>query len=281
MERSCESSNEVWVMAEINVKGCQLFVTDTGGEQPPVVFLHGFLFDGRQFDAQIAALSDSYRCITVDFPGQGRSARSTFGYSTENLSAAMALAIKELGVGPVHLVGLSMGGFAGMRIAVRQPNLLRSLTLLNTSAEPHARAKMPKQMLLASIARVAGVGLQPVLDGAEEEMYGLAFRTDPETGAIRQLWRERWSDSDRSGLFHTLMDMMRRSDFRPSLSEINVPTLIISGGVDVSLPPEHSREMHALIPDSTYRELPEVGHSSAIEGAAEVTAILQRFLAAV
>ncbi len=268
-------------MTEIDVKGCQLFVTDTGGELPPVVFLHGFLFDGRQFEAQVAALSDNYRCVTIDFPGQGRSTLSTVGYGTENLSAMMAMAIEQLDLGPVHLVGLSMGGFAGMRIAVRRPDLLRSLTLMNTSAQPHARAKMPKQVLLASVARIAGVGLPPVLDGAEDEMYGIQFRTDPASAALRQTWRDRWSDSNRSGLFHTLMDMMRRSDFRPSLAQINVPTLIISGGVDVSLPPEHSREMHELLSGSRYVELAEAGHSSAVEEPAEVTSVLRQFFATI
>ena len=265
-------------MTEIEIKETKLFITDTGGSQPPVVFLHGFLFDGRQFDAQIAALSDRYRCITIDFPGQGRSGRSTVGYSTENLSALMALALDHLDANPVHLVGLSMGGFASMRIAARRPDLLRSLTLVNTSASPHDRAKMPKQLALAGVARVAGLGLPPVLDGAEEEMYGEAFRSDPASVELRDLWRRRWSSGDRSGLVNTLTSMMKREDFRPYLPAITVPTLIIAGGCDVSLPPEQSQQMHGLMTGSQYVELPGVGHSSPIEDPADVTAVLEQFL---
>jgi 3-oxoadipate enol-lactonase len=265
-------------MAEIDIKDTRLFVTDTGGDLPPVVFLHGFLYDGRQFDAQIAALSDRYRCVTIDFPGQGRSGRSAVGYSTENLSALMALALQQLDLGPVHFVGLSMGGFAGMRIAVRRPDLLRSLTLINTSAAPHDRAKIPRQLALAGVARVAGLGLPPVLDGAEEEMYGEAFRTDPDSVELRDLWRRRWSSGDRSGLVNTLTSMMKREDFRAYLPAITVPTLIIAGSADVSLPPEHSQQMQGLITGSSYVELPGVGHSSPIEDPAQVTAILERFL---
>jgi 3-oxoadipate enol-lactonase len=51
------------------VNGTDLYYEDTGGPDEPVLFLHGFLFDGRQYDPQVAALRDRYRCITLDFRG--------------------------------------------------------------------------------------------------------------------------------------------------------------------------------------------------------------------
>ena len=74
-------------MPVIRVHGADLHYEDTGGTGEPVLFLHGFLFDGRQYEAQVAALRDQYRCLTLDFRGQGRSAASRGGYQTEQLTA--------------------------------------------------------------------------------------------------------------------------------------------------------------------------------------------------
>jgi 3-oxoadipate enol-lactonase len=260
------------------VNGTDLHYEDTEGPDEPIVFLHGFLFDGRQYEAQVAGLRDRYRCITVDFRGQGRSAPSPTGYQIEQHMADVLAMIRRLDLAPVHLVGLSMGGFVALRIAARQPGLLRSLTVVNTSAAAHARAKFPKQLVLAAIARVAGVSLPPVRSGIESEMYGEAFRKDPTRAAERAVWRQRWARADRSALVKTLLGFMIRPDIRDELGEVTVPTLIIAGGADTSLPPSFSREIHSRIAGSRLVELPGVGHSSPVEDPDGVTRALEQFL---
>src|SRR5205823_2727516 len=119
------------------VNGVRLYYDDTGGSGEPIVFSHGLLWSGRMFEAQVAALRGRYRCITYDHRGQGRSdvprARS---HDMETVTDDAASLIEALGAAPVHFVGLSMGGFVGMRLAARRPELLRSLVLLETSADP-------------------------------------------------------------------------------------------------------------------------------------------------
>lgn len=262
----------------VAISGTEVFVEDSGGDGEPVVFLHGFLFDGRQFEDQALALRNDFRCITMDFPGQGRSARPQGGYTTERMTEYVHSLLRTLDLGPVHLVGLSMGGFSSMRIAAREPELVRSLTLLNTSAAPHSRLKFPKQLALAGVARIAGLAIPPVTSGIEDEMYGSAFRADPRKDPIRAQWRERWAAADRSALVNTLLGFMGRLDFRPYLSGITAPTMIIAGGADASLPPEHSRELNRLIPRSRLVELQGVGHSSPVENPDAVSRALRAFL---
>ena len=262
----------------LDIHGAQLHVEETGGPGEPILFLHGFLFDGRQYAAQVAALSGEYRCVTLDFRGQGRSGAARHGFQVEQQAADVVAVIRRLELAPVHLVGLSMGGFVGMRLAARNPELLRSLTLINTSAEPHKPAKVVKQVALAGIARVLGVTLGPLVDGVEEEMYGEAFRTDPATAPLRAQWRERWATVDRVALVRTLLGFMLRPDMRPELADITTPTLVISGAEDRSLPPAQGRAIHAGIPGSHYVEVPGAGHSSPIEAPEAITEALQGFL---
>lgn len=256
-----------------------LHIEDHGGEGEPLVLLHGLLFDGRQFAAQCEALRDHYRCITIDFPGQGRSAPSTIGYSTEALTQVMMAALERLAVGgPVHLAGLSMGGFTSMRIAARQPDLVRSLMLLNTSAGAHSRRKFPKQLALAGLARVAGTALPPITAGIEEEMFGDSFRHDAETLPMRRQWRARWAAADRGALVATLLGVMGRSDFRGQLGRIKVPTLVIGGSADASLPVAHSVQIYERIPGSQLVVVRGAGHSTPVEAPEAVTRALRAFL---
>jgi 3-oxoadipate enol-lactonase len=265
-------------VAFIRVRGADLFVEDTSGRGETILFLHGFLFDGRQYEAQIDALRGRYRCVTLDFRGQGRSAPARGGYQMEQHTADVLAVIRRLDIGSVHLVGLSMGGFVGLRIAAREPGLLRSLTLLNTSAAAHARTKFPKQLALAAVARFAGVSLPVIRSGVEAEMYGEVFRTDPLRAADREVWRQRWARADRASLVRTLLGFMVRPDIRDELSEVTAPTLVIAGGADASLPARYSREIHSLIAGSQYVELPAVGHSSPVEDPEGVARALRKFL---
>jgi 3-oxoadipate enol-lactonase len=187
--------------------------------------------------------------------------------------------IRELGLAPLHLAGLSMGGFAGLRIAARHPGLLKSLTLLNTSASAHTPGKVLSHLVLTAVGRVAGVSLPLVVSRVEAEMYGAPFLSDPANDAQRQQWRQRWAQADRAALAKTMLGIAFRPGVRDELADIKIPVLIIAGGADVSLPPAQSRLIHSLIPRSRLVDLPGVGHSSPVEDPAGVTKALSEFLA--
>src|SRR6476660_4847171 len=93
----------------------------------PIVFSHGLLWSGRMFDAQASALKKSYRVIRYDHRGQGKSATSPTPYDMEQLADDAATLIQNLKASPCHFVGLSMGGFVGLRLALERPDLLKSL----------------------------------------------------------------------------------------------------------------------------------------------------------
>lgn len=265
-------------MTALRIHGVDLHVEDTGGPGEPVLFLHGFLFDGRQYERQVAALRARYRCLTIDFRGQGRSAAGRGGYRMEQQTADVLAVLRRLDLGPVHLVGLSMGGFVGQRIAARTPELLCSLTLLNTSGRPHQKPKVLSLLALTAVARIAGIGPRPVVSAAERDLYGRAFRVDPDRAVERDTWRQRWQGADRAALARTMLAILTRPDMRPELPDIAVPTLIVAGQADVSLPPRLSEEMHRLIPGSQLVVVPRAGHSSPIEEPEAVTHALRRFL---
>ena len=58
----------------LRINGLRLWVEDSGGDKPPLLFSHGLLWSTRMFDAQVTAFRDRYRCVAWDHRGQGRSA---------------------------------------------------------------------------------------------------------------------------------------------------------------------------------------------------------------
>ena len=90
--------------------------------------------DHTMFAAQQAAFASRYRVIAYDHRGQGNSPEANSGYDMDTVAEDAAALIDALKASPCHFAGLSMGGFVGMRLAARRPELLRTLTLMNTGA---------------------------------------------------------------------------------------------------------------------------------------------------
>ncbi|WP_141325965.1 alpha/beta fold hydrolase [Myxococcus sp. AB025B] len=263
-------------MPMLSVNGTELHYEDTGGSGEPILFSHGLLWSTRLFDPQVDALRGRYRCIAYDHRGQGRSAvPDVSAIDMETLYLDAVGLLEQLDVGPCHFVGLSMGGFIGMRIAARRPELLRSLTLMETSADPEPLANVPRYTLLNLIARLAG--LRPVADPVMRIMFGRTFLSDPNRAEERALWRARLLENRRD-IWRAVNGVIRRNAVSHEVPSIRVPTLIVVGEEDVATVPAKAERLHQLIPGSKLARLPRGGHSSTVEEPALVNAALGSFL---
>jgi pimeloyl-ACP methyl ester carboxylesterase len=257
----------------------RLHVEDTGGNGPPVLFCHGLLWDTRLFAPQVDALRGRHRCIAWDHRGQGRSEVTEGGYDMDTLAADAAALIERLGVAPVHFVGLSMGGFVGLRLAIRRPELLRSLVLIDTSAGPEAPANVPRYRLLNFIAR--WFGFRPVVDRVMPILFGHSFLADPARAAQRAEFRARLLALDRIGTPRAVRGVIERAGVADQLHCIRTPTLVLVGEEDVATPPDKSVALATGIAGARLLRIPNAGHTSTLEQPAAVNAALAQFLAAI
>jgi pimeloyl-ACP methyl ester carboxylesterase len=265
-------------MPEITVNGASLHYESAGGGAEAILFSHGLLMRGEMFAAQVAQLSPRYRCIAYDHRGQGRSEVTTGGYDMDSLAADAAALIEKLGIAPVHFVGLSMGGFVGLRLAARRPELLRSLVLLETSAAPEPADTIGRYRLLGFIGRWFGYGL--VISRVMPIMFGKTFLTDPARAADRERWRAFLLGNDRVGIQRALAGVLARAGVEDELARISVRTLILVGDEDVATPPVRAERIRDGIAGAKLVVIPGAGHSSTIEQPAAVTAAIGEFLGA-
>jgi len=188
-----------------------------------------------------------------------------------------AALIEALGAGPCHFAGLSMGGFVAMRLALRRPELLRSIILMETSADPEPSENIAKYRRMNFVAR--WIGLRPVVGKVMPIMFGQTFMNDPARAAERALWRQRILANNRTTITRAVDGVITRQGVHDDLEQISLPTMVLVGEEDVATVPAKAERMHAAIGGSQLVRIPRAGHTSSVEEPAAVNAALDAFLA--
>jgi len=266
-------------MPHQKINGTEIYFEDTGGSDPVLLFSHGLLWSSKMFARQVDHFKSAYRVITYDHRGQGRSAVADSGYDMDTLTEDALALMDALGVDRFHFAGLSMGGFVGLRVALRAPERLRSLILIETSAQAEPKENVPRYRMLNMMVRVLGVGAvkKPVM----KIMFGQTFLQDPERQELRQEWKGELLANKRT-ITRAVKGVIDRKGIPPAdLARIECPTLIIVGEEDVATVPEKSEYMQRHIPDAKLVRIPRAGHTSTVEEPAAVIEAMEAFLAGV
>ena len=217
-----------------------------------------------------------FRSIAFDLRGQGQSEVTASGYDLDNLTVDTVSLIEALDCGPCHFVGLSMGGFIGMRLAIHYPQLLRTLSLLDTSADPEPKEHIGSYRLMAIIGRL--FGFRPLSGRLMTILFGHDFLTDEEQKDRLEYWRQQINSNRRTGSSRAAMAVINRQGIYDRLGKITTPTLLVVGDQDVATTPIKARRIHAAIANSELVVVAGAGHSSSIEKPADVTSALQKFI---
>jgi len=262
-------------MPHARVNGASLWYDETGVGGETVVFGHGLAFSGPMFEAQVAALGARYRCVTFDLRGHGRSELTARGYDMDTLADDTVALIERLGGGPVHLVGLSIGGFTGLRVALRKPHLLRSLTLIGSRAFNGAETALAFKAV-PLIART--LGMRFLAGTLMKSMFSPAFLKDPARAALREKWRQHFLADQKVGVSRAARGVIAQTSVGPQLGGLKLPVLMICGEVDKVVPHEAAQRTISAIPGGRMITIPGAGHACNIEQPEEVNRVIAEFL---
>lgn len=267
-------------MPFVMIDGQPLHYTDQG-TGPAVLLTGSYLWDQAMWAPQIAALSQHYRVIAPDLWGHGQSGPLPDGTTSLDDIARQQLALLDhLDIDRVTLVGLSVGGMWGARLALSAPQRINGLVLMDTylGSEP-----VPTRdyyfSLLKQIEDAGGITPQ-LLD----IVVPIFFRPgiDPQS-ALFQDFRASLAALPADRLRESIVPMGRitfgRDDLMSRLGELNAgTTLVMCGDQDIPRPPSETKEMAELI-GCQYVLVPEAGHISNLENPRFVTEVLLKFLA--
>lgn len=262
-------------MPTATANGIDLNYVESGAGKHTVVFAHGLLMDHQIFDAQRQALGNRYRVIAYDHRGQGESDPSKGGYDMDSLTEDAVDLIRGTQSSPCHFIGLSMGGFVGMRLAARYPELVRSLILMNTSASQEPFAARLRFRLMQAVAALFGPA--PLTNQVLKLMFGTSFRNDP----ARRVELERWQHHVQSRprrIVGPVGGVVGRAEVISELKYIRCPTLVISGDEDRTTPLHQAKLIVDQISGARLVQIPRCGHTSSIEAPDAVNLAISEFL---
>ena len=158
------------------------------GQGPLVVLSHALGCDLSMWDGVAAALQDRYTVLRYDQRGHGKTPATAGAYGMDDLADDAAELIRAQGTGPVHFVGLSMGGMTAQALAARHPGLVRSIVVANSAASYDEAARA---MWQARIDTVLANGVPPIADGALQRWFTPEFRADLANGGAARVARLR------------------------------------------------------------------------------------------
>jgi len=266
-------------MPVVTIEGQPLHYLDQGvGEV--VVLGSSYLWDSGMWAPQIAVLSQHYRVIVPELWGHGQSGElPETTRSLDDLAHQVLALLDHLDIQRFTLVGLSVGGMWGARLAVAAPERIRGLVLMDTftGAEPEATRQYYFSML--KMIEDAGSIPPPLLDAITPIFFRAGL--DPQT-PFYQAFRTSLTTYSAERLRNSIVPLGRlifgRDDRLAALAALNAATtLVMAGEQDKPRPPSEAREMAELI-GCDYVGIPDAGHISSIENPAFVNSALLAFL---
>jgi len=277
-------------MAEITAhhglfRNTDLHVDDTGGPGRPVVLIHGWPLSGESWSEQVPAFAAAgYRVVTYDRRGFGRSDKPLTGYTYDTLTEDLHTLLTELDLRDVTLVGFSMGGGEVARyLSTYGTERLRSVVF--ASAVPPYLMKTsdnPDGPLEKSKAAEMTAGLTKDEDSFYDGFTTDFFSVDGELKVSEAQRQDALALAKQSSKHAALacMTAFATTDFREDLTKVTVPTLVIHGDSDATVPFEGSgARTHAAIPGSELHVVAGAPHGVTVSHPEEWNARVLEFLA--
>lgn len=230
------------------------------GQGQPVLFVAGFSGDHTIYQNLIEVYATKYKVIVFDNRGVGMSDCPNYPYTTEMMADDTASLITALQLKSVHLIGASFGGCIVQNIAYKYPDLVKSLIISNSFAKASTRASLYATARLELIK--AGAPDKSIVKFITALCWSNKYLSKP--GVADQIVNRGFFPITVPG-YENQMHAMLTFDATKWLSQIKVPTLIITADDDVLATVEQAKELAATIQNAEYYCFEDVGHVPHIE----------------
>jgi 3-oxoadipate enol-lactonase len=242
------------------------------GQGQTLVFIHGLGSSTRDWEFQTPVFSKEYQVITLDLRGHGRSDKPEGPYTITMFAADLASLLAGLGVDSAHLVGISLGGAIAFQFALDYPNMVKTLTIVNSGPSLGGTPEQAQQEIERRVGLVQQYGMR-----AMGQALGPNLFPEPEHATLRETFIERWAENDPRAYIEATRSMLGWN-VTDQLSSIQCPTLIVAADQDYT--PVAMKEAYAkLMPNVQLAVIANAHHAVPIERPTEFNAGLAQFLA--
>jgi pimeloyl-ACP methyl ester carboxylesterase len=257
------------------------------GSGPPVVLIHGMLNSSSHWQAVAQGLAHDHTVIAPDLIGHGDSAAPRGDYSLGAHAASIRDLLAAIGIERASIVGHSLGGGVAMQFFYQFPQRVQRLALISSGGLGRQVSPMLRTAALPGMSSLLSLTIHPRLLGAlrgsgtrlRERGIGAGVYLQAIARALRPL-----ENSDaRQAFLHTLRAVIDTHGQRVSATDRlglleTIPTLIVWGERDRTIPIEHGRRAHAAIPNSVFKTIPGAAHFPHLEDPQALSELLGAFL---
>ncbi|MBM7061278.1 alpha/beta hydrolase [Pseudomonas sp. UL073] len=267
----------------IALEGMQVHVRDEGprDDPQPVLLLHGYSDSLYTWDGWVEQLKGRHRVIRLDLPGFGLTGPAADGdYRVARYTRLLGKLLDQLGVQHVSVAGNSMGGLLAWHLALAEPQRVQRLVLVDAAGYPLEPAKMPLTLRV-----LTAPALQPLWRKVRSrQLAEYSVRAvvgdpgQPRPDIVERLYTLGLREGNRQARDDVAAQALSDFDDYPRIAELRVPTLIIWGGRDRLVPPEHALRFKRDIPGSRLAMFSDLGHVPQEEDPVRSVAVLQNYL---
>jgi pimeloyl-ACP methyl ester carboxylesterase len=246
----------------------------------PVLLGHSYLWDSSMWAPQIDALSRDYQVIAPDLWGHGQSGRLPENTHTlGDLAKHASRLLDALGIGQCAVVGLSVGGMWGSELALREPNRVKCLVMMDTDRGTESDATREQYFQMLDAIESLGSIPAPIIDAIVPLFFRQGAKLD---GEVHAGFRKALAGFSADHLRQSVVPLGRlifgRSDALDSLADLDAAsTLLMCGELDIPRPPAEMARMAAVI-GCRQTVIPDAGHISNLENQSFVTEALRSWL---
>ena len=267
----------------VTVLGRELNVVDTGGDAPPLIFVHGLGGCWQNWLLNIPEFMGSHRVIAPDLPGFGESQMPAGDISIRGYAETLDALCEALGVENPVVVGNSMGGFVGAELALSFPTRVDKLVLVSAAGLSIEHQRREPLVTLArgwaGCATWLGARGRTFVTRPRMRRAGMQLLVRYPEKLSPQLTYELARGTGTPGFVPALKALLSYS-FRDRLGDIEMPVLVVWGRNDMLVPRGDAREFVELIGANARREMfDDTGHLSMLERPSRFNALVAAFIA--
>jgi pimeloyl-ACP methyl ester carboxylesterase len=257
------------------------------GSGPPIVLIHGMLNSSSHWQSVALNLASDYTVIAPDLIGHGDSAAPRGDYSLGAHAASIRDLLAAIGIDRATLVGHSLGGGVAMQFFYQFPQRVERLVLISSGGLGHEVSPMLRTATLPGISALLSLAIHPRLLGGLWETGRRLREREVRAGvylqAIARALRPLETAEAREAFLQTLRAVIDVHGQRVSASDRlylleSIPTMIVWGERDHTIPLSHGRRAHEAIPHSLFRTLTHAAHFPHLEDPDGLSAVLREFI---
>jgi pimeloyl-ACP methyl ester carboxylesterase len=257
------------------------------GSGPPIVLIHGMINSSRHWEGVALRLADSYTVVAPDLLGHGDSATPRGDYSLGAHAAAIRDLLAVIGIDRATIVGHSLGGGVAMQFFYQFPQRTERLVLVSSGGLGRDVSPMLRSAAVPGISGALALAAhERVLSALEAGAVRLRERGSGKgvyLQAVARALRPLQQRGSREAFLHTLRSVIDARGQRVSAVDRlyllqSMPTLLVWGERDHTIPMAHGRAAHEAIPHSRFETLPRAAHFPHLEDPDGLAAILRDFV---